>query len=92
MEFKKAPRLLPFLICTILYFGCAKTSPPNSSPGSLSGQTSMDTAITTDAAFYSVTGNDSSSPRGEILMALNSKTDGKLFFLDQLTHCISFNP
>ena len=92
MEFKKAPQILLYLICTILFVGCAKTSPPNPSLASLSGQTSMDTAITTDAAFYSVTGNDSSSPMGEILMALNSKTDGKLFFLDQLTHCISFNP
>jgi arylsulfate sulfotransferase len=83
MEFKKAPQILLYLICTILFVGCAKTSPPNPSPTSLSGQTSMDTAITIDADFYSVSGNDSSSPRGEILMALNSKTDGKLFFLDQ---------
>ncbi|HEY2647607.1 MAG TPA: aryl-sulfate sulfotransferase [Puia sp.] len=41
------------------------------------------TTIVTDANFYSVTGDDSTSVKGEILMALNSNTDGKLFFLDQ---------
>ncbi|HEY2348923.1 MAG TPA: aryl-sulfate sulfotransferase [Puia sp.] len=41
------------------------------------------TPIIIDANFYSVSGNDSTSAKGEILMAINSKTNGKLFFLDQ---------
>jgi arylsulfate sulfotransferase len=38
--------------------------------------------IPVDSAFYTATTNDTSSPNGEILLALNSKTDGKLLFLD----------
>ncbi len=69
----------------ILFIGCAKTTPANPEPTptpSNNIQTVSDTIIT-DANYYSVTGNYSSSQQGEILMALNSKTDGKLFFLDQ---------
>jgi arylsulfate sulfotransferase len=84
MEFKKLPHNLCLFICSILFFGCDKTSPARPTPSpSLPMEPSLDTVITIDADFYSVTGYDSTSPKGEILMALNSKTDGKLFFLDQ---------
>jgi arylsulfate sulfotransferase len=84
MEFKKLPHILCLFICSILFFGCDKTSPARPTPSpSLPMEPSLDTVITIDADFYSVTGYDSTSPKGEILMALNSKTDGKLFFLDQ---------
>ena len=75
--------LLPI---SILFLSqCAKTSPASPAPAPpTSNQSVADTTpIVTDANFYTVTGNDSTSAKGEILMALNSKTDGKLFFLDQ---------
>src|SRR5450755_2890577 len=84
MEFRKLHQTLPFLIFSILLWGCDKTSPAIPSPTPPATVTTSDnTPIQTDADFYSVTGNDSTSQKGEILMALNSKTDGKLFFLDQ---------
>src|SRR5271156_5797817 len=80
---KFTPFILP--VCCLLFSHCAKTTPASPAPVPASNmQTLTDTTpIVTDANFYSVTGNDSTSPKGEILMALNSKTDGKLFFLDQ---------
>jgi arylsulfate sulfotransferase len=81
----KSSVILANSIAIIFFTGCAKTTPANPEPmptPSNNIQTVSDT-ITTDANFYSVAGNDSSSLKGEILMALNSKTDGKLFFLDQ---------
>jgi arylsulfate sulfotransferase len=84
MEFRKLHQTLPFLIFSILLWGCDKTSPASPSPTPPATVTTTDnTPLVTDADFYSVTGNDSTSLKGEILMALNSKTDGKLFFLDQ---------
>jgi arylsulfate sulfotransferase len=47
------------------------------------GSPAVATPIVTDNAFYSVTGSDSGLAKGEILLALNSTTDGKLLFLDQ---------
>ena len=81
-------KLIPFLFLPIgilLFSDCNKTSPESPAPTAPpSGQPVVNfTPIVTDANFYSVTGNDSTSAKGEILMALNSKTDGKLFFLDQ---------
>ena len=43
----------------------------------------IDSPIKTDAAFYSVTGYDSSSPNGEVLMAVNSGKSGLLLFTDR---------
>jgi len=75
--------LLPFFI--LLLSRCAKTSPTSPAPAPpTTNQSPADTTpIVTDANFYSVTGDDTTSAKGEILMALNSSTDGKLFFLDQ---------
>jgi arylsulfate sulfotransferase len=79
--------LLLFFISLIFISGCAKTTPEN--PPVLPGPPAMpapvreDTVLTIDAGFYSVTGRDSTIPKGEILMALNSGSQGKLFILDQ---------
>ena len=81
-------KLIPFLFLSIgilLFSECSKTPMMSPAPTPLSPlQSPADTTpIVTDANFYSVTGDDTTSVKGEILMALNSSTDGKLFFLDQ---------
>jgi arylsulfate sulfotransferase len=81
-------KLSPFLLLSIgilLFSECSKTPMMSPAPILPSPPQSLadTTPIVTDANFYTVTGNDSTSAKGEILMALNSKTDGKLFFLDQ---------
>jgi arylsulfate sulfotransferase len=81
MQLKKLTLLLLLFVCSLLFLECNKTTP--ASPAPISNMTGETTPIVTDANFYSVTGNDTTSVQGEILMALNSKTDGKLFFLDQ---------
>src|SRR5450755_4329202 len=75
--------LLPFIAFASFFSGCVKTTTTTSSNTSSSSLTNPEVPVITDPDFYSVTQNDSTSPNGEILMALNSKTDGKLFFLDQ---------
>jgi hypothetical protein len=85
MPLKKFSPLLLSLISALLFFACAKTSTEKPAPlPTVTNQVLPDTTpIVTDANFYSVTGNDTTSVKGEILLALNSSTDGKLFFLDQ---------
>ena len=81
-------KLIPFLFLSIgvlIFSECGKTPmvSPAPTPPSLHQSLADTTPIVTDANFYSVTGDDTTSVKGEILMALNSSTDGKLFFLDQ---------
>ncbi|HET7003188.1 MAG TPA: aryl-sulfate sulfotransferase [Puia sp.] len=85
MLLKNLTLFLSLGICILLFSECSKTSITSPAPTPPTSNQSLDdiTPIVTDANFYSVTGNDSTSAKGEILMALNSKTDGKLFFLDQ---------
>ena len=85
MLMKKFTLILLFAFFILLFSKCAKTTPtsPELTPPPSNQSLSDNTPIITDANFYSLTGNDSTSAQGEILMALNSKTDGKLFFLDQ---------
>jgi arylsulfate sulfotransferase len=85
MPLKKLIPLLFLPVSILLFSECSKTSTmaPAPMPPSSMQMTADTTPIITDANFYSVTGNDTTSVKGEILMALNSKTDGKLFFLDQ---------
>jgi arylsulfate sulfotransferase len=79
--------LLPFFLSVIFITGCAKTTQENPpvliAPPAAPELPRVDTMLTIDAGFYSVTGRDSTIPTGEILMALNSSAQGKLFFLDQ---------
>jgi arylsulfate sulfotransferase len=82
MQLKKCTPLLLLIVCSLFFIECEKTSPASAPVSNM--QTIGDTTpIVTDANFYTVTGNDSTSAKGEILMALNSRTDGKLFFIDQ---------
>ena len=85
MLMKKFTPILLLPIFILLFSKCAKTSPANPEPAPPTSNQSLGdtTPIVTDANFYSVTGDDTTSAKGEILMALNSSTDGKLFFLDQ---------
>ena len=85
MLMKKFTPILLLPIFILLFSKCAKTSQtsPAPVPTSMNQSLADTTPIVTDANFYSVTGNDTTPVKGEILMALNSKTDGKLFFLDQ---------
>jgi arylsulfate sulfotransferase len=83
MQMKKLTPLPLLFVCSLLFLECNKTTPARPAPPSNIQTTADSTPIVTDANFYSVTGNDTTSVQGEILMALNSKTDGKLFFLDQ---------
>jgi hypothetical protein len=80
-------KLIPLLFLPIgifLFSECSKPSMMSPAPTPLTIPPAADTTpIVTDANFYSVTGDDTTSAKGEILMALNSSTDGKLFFLDQ---------
>jgi len=84
---KNPNSLLLFFLSVIFISGCAKTTQENppvlpTPPVSLAPPR-VDTMLTIDAGYYTVTGRDSTIPRGEILMALNSDFQGKLFFLDQ---------
>jgi arylsulfate sulfotransferase len=77
-------RSLKYLLCalalSLIFPACKKTDavgmPATATPMTV-------TPLTIDSAFYTVTGTSPSLAQGEILLALNSKTDGKLLFLDQ---------
>jgi Arylsulfotransferase (ASST) len=85
MLLKRILAMLFLATNVLLFIACNKTAPSRSAPTSPSSPlaTADTIPILIDANFYSVSGNDSTSAKGEILMTLNSKSDGKLFFLDQ---------
>jgi hypothetical protein len=68
--------ILSITALSLLIYACNKTTPA-STPVAIP---EMSPVI--DNNFYTVTGNDTTSVKGEILLALNSATDGKLLFLD----------
>jgi outer membrane protein assembly factor BamB len=79
-------KIRKYFCLAILYIlsgtACKKTSAPAPEPLPDKPDTTV-IPILVDNKFYSVTGADSSSPEGEILLAMNSGTEGKLFILDQ---------
>jgi arylsulfate sulfotransferase len=75
MNIRISGGLISLLVVLFSLYGCNKSGPASGNFFAL--------PVITDVGFYTVTGNDNSSPQGEILLAINSKTDGKLFFLDQ---------
>jgi hypothetical protein len=82
MNLKIKILFLPVLAVSLYNAGCKRTSKPEA-PIVTSSPDSPDSPILTDNDFYSVTATDSVAPEGEILLALNSNTDGKLFMLDR---------
>jgi arylsulfate sulfotransferase len=96
LQIKTLYYLLLVLISGVFIGGCAKTTQETPAPtppaAILPEPPAADTMLTIDAGFYSVSGRDSTIPKGEILMALNSSTQGKLFFLDQRGSLIREKP
>jgi arylsulfate sulfotransferase len=74
------------LFCAAIFFlvnaGCKKNEVnlPNAVTPPV---TTVPTPIVTDNAFYSISGSDSALPKGQVLFALNSKTQGELFITDE---------
>lgn len=82
-NFNGAGYLSFILIILISAAGCKKNS-QHAIPIAPGNADTAENTVRTDNDFYTLTGTaDSSSKEGEILLALNSTTDGKLFILDQ---------
>jgi arylsulfate sulfotransferase len=75
--------LLSVVILFVIIAGCKKNEVVPSNNVTPPSNIIPTTPVVTDNAFYSISGSDSAQPKGQILFALNSKTQGELFITDE---------